>query len=144
MKMKWKDNLTLHENVRTKLPRLAGEFFRAGRKASEEGRSWKQLHKFRLEAKEFRYTLELFRPLYGEDFERHMEGLRRLQKYLGEMNDCVSGLKLLKEIDGPAQMVQRLKRRRDARLKAFQKYWKKFDGERGEEVWVRYLAADER
>jgi CHAD domain-containing protein len=143
MKMKWKDDLTVQDNVHAKLPRLAKEFFRAGRKATSEGRSWKQLHKFRLAAKEFRYTLELFAPLYSQDFEERLESLRKLQRYLGEMNDCVAALKLLKKIDGPARVMTQLKRRRDSRLREFRRYWKKFDGGREEDSWTTYLAKGE-
>jgi CHAD domain-containing protein len=139
MRLKWKDDLTLKENLREELPRVAKEFFQAGRKAAENKRSWKQLHKFRLAGKEFRYTLELFRPVYGKQLEERLDSLRKLQRYLGEMNDCVAGLKLLKHMDGPAKMIKRLKNQRRSRLAAFQRYWRKFDEE--EASWVKYLAA---
>jgi CHAD domain-containing protein len=139
MRSKWKDDLTLKENLRGELPRVAKEFFQAGRKATESKRSWKQLHKFRLAGKEFRYTLELFRPVYGKGLEERLDSLRKLQRYLGEMNDCVAGLKLLKRVDGSAKVIKRLQRQRNSRLAAFQRYWRKFDEE--EDSWVKYLAA---
>jgi CHAD domain-containing protein len=139
MKLKWKDNLTLKENLREELPRFAKQFFQAGRNASDSKSSWKQLHKFRLAGKEFRYTLELFRPVYGKELEGRLDSLRKLQRYLGEMNDCVAGLNLLKHVDGPAKVIQDLKRQRNSRLAAFQRYWRKFETE--EASWVKYLAA---
>jgi CHAD domain-containing protein len=139
MKFKWKDDLTVKENLREELPRLAKEFFQAGRKATETKSSWKGLHKFRLAGKEFRYTLELFRPVYGKELEERLDSLRKLQRYLGEMNDCVAGVKLLKQTDGPAKVIKRLKRQRRSRLAAFQRYWRKFNEE--EDSWVKYLAA---
>jgi CHAD domain-containing protein len=141
MKFKWKDDLTVtvKENLREELPRLAKEFFQAGRKATETKRSWKQLHKFRLAGKEFRYSLELFRPVYGKELEERLDSLRKLQRYLGEMNDCVAGVKLLKHMDGPEKAIKQLKRQRRSRLAAFQRNWRKFNVE--EDSWVKYLAA---
>jgi CHAD domain-containing protein len=139
MKLHWKDSLTLKENLRAKLPRLAKAFFQAGRKAAETKRSWKQLHKFRLAAKEFRYTLELFRPVYGKELEERLDSLRKVQRHLGEMNDCVAGVKLLKQMEGPANVIERLKRQRHLRLSEFHRYWRKFDADGEEDSWVNYL-----
>jgi CHAD domain-containing protein len=141
MKLKWEDDVTLKENLRAELPRLVEEFFQAGRKATDGKRSWKQLHKFRLAAKEFRYTLELFRPVYGKELEERLDSLRKVQRHLGEMNDCVAGVKLLKQMDGSAKVIEQLKRRRDSRLSKFQRYWRKFDSDGEENSWIKYLAA---
>ncbi len=141
MKLKWKDRLTLQENLQTKMPRLAKAFFQEGRKATESKRSWKQLHKFRLAAKEFRYTLELFRPVYGKELEKRLDSLRKLQRHLGEMNDCVAGVKLLKQTDGPAKAINQLKSQRDSHLEEFHRYWRKFDADGEEESWRKFLAA---
>jgi CHAD domain-containing protein len=141
MKLKWKDDQTVKENLQTKLPRLAKAFFRSGRKAAESKRSWKQLHKFRLAAKEFRYTLELFRPVYGKELEERLDSLRKLQRHLGEMNDCVAGVKLLRQTDGPGKAIERLKNRRDSHLEEFQRYWRKFDADGEEDSWRKFLAA---
>ena len=56
---------TVEAVARRELPRLAEAFFREGRRAASQEASAKQLHKFRLAAKRFRYTLELFAELYG-------------------------------------------------------------------------------
>jgi len=139
MKLAWKDDHTVKKNLQAEMPHLTKAFFQAGRKAAEKKRSWKQLHKFRLAAKEFRYTLELFRPVYGKELEERLDSLRKLQRYLGEMNDCVAGVRLLKQMDGPVKAIKRLKRQRDSRLASFQRYWGKFEAE--EDSWVKYLAA---
>jgi hypothetical protein len=91
--------------------------------------------------KEFRYTLELFRPVYGTELEERLDSLRKLQRYLGEMNDCVAGLKLLKQMGGPADTIKQLKRRRDSRLLAFQRYWEKFNADGEGDSWMNYLAS---
>ena len=46
-----------------------------------------ELHGFRLETKRFRYTLELFRPLYGPNLDRYLKALRELQGALGKVSD---------------------------------------------------------
>jgi CHAD domain-containing protein len=77
--------------------------------------------------------------VYGKELEERLDSLRKLQRYLGEMNDCVAGVRLLKQMDGPAKAIKRLKRQRYSRLASFQRYWRKFEAE--EDSWVKYLAA---
>jgi len=50
--------------ARTELPPLAADFFKAGRKTILKADSSTRLHEFRLTAKRFRYTMELFRDFY--------------------------------------------------------------------------------
>ncbi|QOY85358.1 CHAD domain-containing protein [Paludibaculum fermentans] len=74
--------------AREALPPLASEFFDAGRKAAVQAGSAKKLHAFRLSAKRFRYTLELFRPFYGPVFLQRLERVRQIQSLLGKRQDC--------------------------------------------------------
>ncbi len=69
------------------LPKMARKYFEAGRKAIEGKRPPDELHGFRLKTKRFRYTLELFRPLYGPNLDRYLKALRELQGALGKVSD---------------------------------------------------------
>jgi CHAD domain-containing protein len=52
--------------ARTILPAMAKEHFVAGEAAMDDSASIDELHKFRIAAKNLRYTLDAFAPLYGE------------------------------------------------------------------------------
>ncbi len=45
-------------------------------------------HEFRIAAKKFRYTLEIYAPALGTQFEVALEVVREMQSYLGEIHDC--------------------------------------------------------
>ena len=47
------------------------------------------MHKFRLRTKRFRYTLEMFKDLYGPGMLKRIESLKQVQTYLGDINDCI-------------------------------------------------------
>lgn len=47
-----------------------------------------ELHAMRIAAKRLRYTLEIFRPLVGEEAAGFVEKLKKLQDLLGEIHDC--------------------------------------------------------
>ncbi len=46
------------------------------------------LHAMRIAAKHLRYAMEIFSPLYGEDFEGILRTVRQVQTQLGEIHDC--------------------------------------------------------
>jgi CHAD domain-containing protein len=48
-----------------------------------------QLHDLRKQAKETRYQLELFKPLYGEDYSAHLKRIKTIQSVLGNLQDGV-------------------------------------------------------
>ena len=86
-RMKIKPAHSAAENARLVLPKMARKYFEAGRKAIEGKQPPEELHGFRLETKRFRYTLELFRPLYGPNLDRYLKALRELQGALGKVSD---------------------------------------------------------
>ena len=83
----WNPTDSTVDNARAKLPDLTARLFTAGRKATKRKGKPKPLHEFRLEVKRFRYTLELFQPLYGPALDSRLAKLRRIQQYLGAIND---------------------------------------------------------
>jgi hypothetical protein len=66
-----------------------GSSSRWGASAAEADAAPAQLHAFRLSAKRFRYTLELFEPMYGPMLAERVEQVRKIQSVLGERQDCV-------------------------------------------------------
>lgn len=130
---------------RALLPRMAAEFFAAGRKAVEKPAAAAQLHAFRLAAKRFRYTLEIFSGFYGPVFERRLGQVREIQGILGRRQDCAVAARLLEaaaSFDPEAQRVMQALERRARKLESeFVRYWREtFDGAGHERLWVRYLA----
>ncbi len=130
---------------RALLPRMAAEFFAAGRKAVEKRAAAAQLHAFRLAAKRFRYTLEIFSRFYGPVFERRLGQMREIQGILGRRQDCAVTARLLEaaaSFDPEAQRVMQALERRARKLESeFLRYWREtIDGEGQERLWLRYLA----
>jgi CHAD domain-containing protein len=91
----WNGEETPEWNARTVLPVLAAEYFEAGRKVQDPACTADDLHGFRLTSKRFRYTLELFRDLYGPGFEKYIQGIKDLQDQLGQISDCDTARSLL-------------------------------------------------
>lgn len=136
--MKWKPQLSAAENAHAALPRLAEEYFEAGRKAASHGKSPKELHHFRVKTKHFRYALEMFRPLYGRRLDPQIRRLQEVQRILGRMSDqhTISGL-----IDGNPDLARKLEHAAQARAKEFRTYWKKtFDAPHQLRAWKARLS----
>ena len=73
--------------ARTELPPIAADFFKAGRKTVLKADSSTRLHEFRLTAKRFRYTLELFHDFFGPVYAERLEQVREIQSLLGKRQD---------------------------------------------------------
>ena len=131
------------ENAHRELPKLAREWFTAGRAAVKPGASWVQMHRFRLATKHFRYTMELFRPLYGEALEAYLERLREVQTLLGEINDCQTAKELVVSEARPdtRPFARYLNRQLVLRSKAFRTLWQeRLDVAAEARTWQRLLA----
>jgi CHAD domain-containing protein len=98
------------------LPRMAQEWEEAGDQAAKSG-SFETLHRFRIFSKRYRYTLELF-----PGTERRIEQMRKVQDHLGEINDCVATLELVR---GHARAEHAIGELLTTRERAFQAFWKK-------------------
>jgi len=139
--MKWKPSQTATVSARAKLPKLAQKYFHAGRKAVDKDESPKQLHRFRIETKRFRYALELFRPIYGVGLDRHIQSLRGIQDALGKVNDYATIRELL---DGDKQLKAQVEKAQNKKIKDFRQEWKKFDSDGQLERWKAFLARARR
>lgn len=134
---------TAAQNARAELPRLAKSYFKAGRKLLSQEPSGKALHKFRLDTKRFRYTLELFRGCYGPGLDARLLRLGEVQTHLGDINDCAATLRMLKDEYGLRRkgVSKYLERRAERKIREFRKCWEtSMDSQGQEEWWVDYLA----
>jgi CHAD domain-containing protein len=126
------------------LPSLASGFFDAGQAAADPAAKPKAMHKFRIRAKKFRYTLELFAPLYGPALDPQLRALRTVQKHLGAINDCVATNDLLDEYRKHDETVvkdatKRLLQNAVSKTSSFRRYWHKTLGPEQKTVWVEIL-----
>jgi hypothetical protein len=144
-RLPWQPRLSALENAKLSLPPLAEEFFGAGRHAATADLDAEELHQFRLAAKRFRYTLELFEPCYGTAMERRLKKLKALQDFLGDINDCVSAQALVENSSAATAEKRKAGKFLDQRLRdkieGFQQHWiNVFDAEGEEKRWVAFLA----
>lgn len=131
------------ENVRLRLPAVVAEFFALGRTAAA-GTDPVRLHAFRLAAKRFRYTLEIFRPLYGPGLELRIEAVRRIQSMLGDRQDFAVLSARLRNTLNPSDALLEALRASDEKGRELEErfgvYWREeFDLPGAEVRWIRYV-----
>jgi len=135
----WDGYKSAEENAARRLPQLAHAYFRSGQGLFAAEATPESLHKFRLESKRFRYTLELFQPCYGPGLEERLAMLRNIQNLLGEINDCATTGKLVGQ-NQPA-ISKFLERRMALKKRALRNYWfQVFAAADQEARWTNYLA----
>lgn len=122
------------------LPRLAQRFFDTGHAASSQ-HSGDKLHEFRIRAKKFRYTLELFLPLYGPKAEEWTREIKSVQTILGAMNDYRSVLAMATEFGCGRKLKASLKRSERRKIRQFRKEWTEHFSNTAAQEWMRMLRA---
>jgi CHAD domain-containing protein len=136
----WKRDRTLKDNLQRYLPAAAAEYFDAGRSAMAPLTTWEDMHAFRLQTKRFRYTLEAFREAYGPALETRIDSLRKLQTFLGDINDCVVTSSMLADAPGTEAAREALARKAAAKTEKLRRFWRsKFDAPRQLALWKAYL-----
>jgi CHAD domain-containing protein len=105
------------------LPRMAADFVERGKAASESKVSPEKLHAFRIASKKFRYTLELFAPLYGSALTGWLGSIKAIQTLLGDINDCVTVAQMLAGYKGSDAAETWLKKRQRRKAEQFSKQW---------------------
>lgn len=118
---------------------MARKYFQAGRDALGSKKPPDDLHGFRLETKRFRYTLELFRPVYGPQLDRYLKALRGLQGALGKVSDYQAIERVVTD-DSPLQA--RLRQALKKKVKDLRHEWRAFDSEGELKRWRTYLAGE--
>jgi len=135
--MNWDTSESVAGNARRLLPKLAQNYFKAGRKAAGSKRSPKALHRFRIVTKRFRYALELFQPLYGPSLDRRLKAVRALQDVLGKISDHQTILDLLGDDEELSGKIKRALKRKSG---DFRKQWRTFDSDGQLKQWKTYLS----
>jgi CHAD domain-containing protein len=135
--MKLKPSESAPETARALLPKMARRYFEAGRQAVA-GKPEK-LHAFRLETKRFRYTLELFRPLYGPNLDRYLKALHELQGALGKVSDYQAMERVLAS---DHQLKEQIQQALKGKVKDLRRSWRAFDSSGQLKRWRTYLAGD--
>ncbi len=135
--MNWRISEDATANAATLLPGEVEAFFRMGREVIKKRASSKTLHRFRLATKRFRYSLEMFRPIYGRSLDRRLKALRGLQDSLGKISDSQT---LLDMLPGDPSLRRELDQSLKKHAKQFRKEWKKFDGPGCLSDWKLYLS----
>lgn len=137
--MKLEPSLSAAENARMVLPKMARKYFEAGRKALNRDQAAQHLHAFRLKTKRFRYTLELFRPLYGPSMDRYLKALRALQGALGQVSDYQS---IQRVLAGEGDLKKSIDRALQSKVKQLRHRWREFDSPGQLKRWRTYLESE--
>jgi CHAD domain-containing protein len=134
----WKEREGPAANARRALPALVSGYFEQARAVLGEPPG--ELHGLRLATKRIRYSLELFRPVYGPGLETRLAELRKVQQLLGDVADSTATRKKLAKSAGQ-RVDDFLDQRAEAQAEAFRKYWSEtFDAPGREAWWTGYLA----
>jgi len=120
----------IEETARRILPRMGQDFLERGNGASQPKASAEKMHAFRIAAKKFRYTLELFATLYGSGLDEWIESIKRLQTLLGDINDCVTVAQLLADHKSSGPITGWLKKRQRKKAEEFAACWQHEFGSR--------------
>jgi CHAD domain-containing protein len=126
--------------ARQMLPGMAEDFFERGDSAAGDKTSARELHRFRIASKKFRYSLELFAPLCGSSLPPKLEAIRRVQTLLGDVNDLETLRELIRPFDGTKAVVAWLRKRQRRRLVQFREHWANTFAPAAErERWLDFL-----
>lgn len=105
------------------LPRIAGEYFGCAKAATRGKAPAEELHRFRIAAKNLRYTIDLFAPLYGASNNGLLQQLQGVQTLWGEINDCVIVRRMVSRHKGDPEILAALKKRRRKKAEEFRRHW---------------------
>ena len=127
----------LEAHARGLLSSMAGEYFQRGNEAARAGTPPQRMHGFRIAAKKFRYSMELFAETYGPTLNGRIEQVRQVQSILGEINDCVT----MRGMISGGLAGGRLRKRQQRKIEEFQRFWtSNFAGASVMRAWVDELA----
>jgi CHAD domain-containing protein len=111
------------ESLPQNLPKLARKFLAHGEKAAQPKTSAETLHEFRIEGKKFRYTLELFAPVYGPAVKEWLEKLKAVQTALGDAHDARMVRDMAAEVEASSKVEDWLKSRERKKTREFRVFW---------------------
>jgi hypothetical protein len=136
IQIEWDENAGPAANAGSELPRLVSAYFSTVREFLAEDPTPLELHQLRLASKRLRYTLELFRPCYPAGLEDRIRALKKLQDWLGDVNDAVASGRLLRRALKNQPNVRKFLEDRAAQQAAgFKRHWNEIFDAPGREVW---------
>lgn len=135
-RVEWDEAAGPAENAGRKLPLLVSAYFSEVRAYLADDPAPPELHQLRLASKRLRYTLELFRPCYPAGLEDRIRALKKLQDWLGEVNDAVASARLLSPALKTRPKLHKFLEDRAAQQAAgFTRHWNEIFDAPGREVW---------
>lgn len=146
-KPEWDESATVTSNVVRIMPSLVNQYFEQGRKLLAKKHSAGNLHRFLVKTERIRYTLELFREIYGPSLERWVELLKPVHTALEDIDDCAAAIKLLdRSLHRDRKKVRTFLEKLSAKkIAAFEDYWRTtFDASGRDNAWVDYLSRPAR
>ncbi len=114
---------TIETTAQRMLPRMAKDFLRGGDEVAVPNISPEKLHQFRIASKKFRYTLELFTPLYGPTIHAWLDQIKAVQTLLGDFNDCETVRAMIARWPGSKAVDGQLKKRQQRKMEEFARQW---------------------
>jgi CHAD domain-containing protein len=125
--------------------KMAKKFLSGGDKAAQKKASAEELHQYRIEAKKFRYTLEIFQPAFGAAAKEWLNRLKKVQTLLGDIHDYQMVRLLAEDLAGNAELESWLKKRQRKRMREFRKLWEnEFSVAAARRQWVAALRHPQR
>jgi CHAD domain-containing protein len=123
---KWRSALLacpVQNPVQPGLRRAARKFLEHGDAAAAENASGADLHLLRIEAKKFRYTLELFETAWGDPVRQWLEQLKPVQSLLGDIHDSFMAREMAGRFGASQEIDAWLKRRQRRKTREFRRLW---------------------
>jgi CHAD domain-containing protein len=129
------------------LPEIAARHYKRGGRVADGDTSARKLHQFRIVTKKFRYTLDLFAPLYGESVAALAGELKHIQTVLGNLNDYATIRRMVRRMtattgDGTpvdVEVGEEIVKKRREKAAEFRDYWAKTFTEAKATQWIRDL-----
>jgi CHAD domain-containing protein len=103
------------------------------------------LHAYRIEAKKFRYTLEIFQPAYALAAKAWLLRLKEVQSLLGDIHDYHMARLAVNDLGSDRELDGWLKKRQRKRTREFRKHWDaEFSDVAARRDWVAALRHPQR
>lgn len=102
---------------------MAAGFLRLGKKAASQETSIRQVHRFRIASKKFRYTLELLEPFQGARASPWLNRVKAVQSILGDVNDCETVSRMVLRWNAGGALIAKLEERQKRKLRKFRREW---------------------
>jgi CHAD domain-containing protein len=122
------------------LPKMAKQFLAGGDEASQKKASAEDLHQYRIEAKKFRYALEIFQPAFGTAAKEWINRLKQVQSLLGDVHDYHMLRQVAADLGADAELDSWLKKRERKKTREFRQLWEsEFSDAATRRQWIAAL-----